>query len=510
MQTPNDLELLRDYSRHKSESAFGEIVRRYAPLVYSAAVRQTGDSDAAHDVAQIVFSDLARKAGSVSDKTLLAGWLYQGVRLQALEQRRKNQRRERRERQAMDNFDSPQEPESDWSALRPVLDNVMADLPVEDRDALLLRFFKNESLATVGVALGISEDAAQKRVARALGKLREILSHRGIGATAAALSTNLAANAVETVPGGFATAWMSAALAHAQIPPAGILAMSNMKAAVVILALTAGLALLTVQHIRLSRERDSLKAALQSQSAQLASLRAEIEQLNARPAESGDETQLRELVRLRAKADRLRSDLQIAKASEGRLAERLESQGLSTNDLPVVSQITFEAKFFTSAVRPATGCMSETQTASVESEITNDPSANVIGAPKITTLCGRQAHIATQEPVPFEGGTTNLGVSLDVVPTCSASSNTIGLTIVVQATRLKSQDEIEEVHMSTSLDAPDGNTLIMATELPSGVWFEGDSTNYEGPRHLILLLTPTLIDAAGNRLNEAAYSSAHE
>jgi len=45
----------------------------------------------------MVFLDLARKAGSIGAKSSLAGWLYRGVQLQALEWRRNRQRRQQRE-----------------------------------------------------------------------------------------------------------------------------------------------------------------------------------------------------------------------------------------------------------------------------------------------------------------------------------------------------------------------------------------------------------------------------
>src|SRR5580658_4497046 len=115
MLTTSDFELLRQYARNKSEAAFGEIVRRYANLVYSAARRQTDDVEEARDVAQMVFLDLARKAGSIGAKSLLAGWLYRGVRLQALEWRRNHQRRQKRERLAMDSLDSSSDACGEWT-----------------------------------------------------------------------------------------------------------------------------------------------------------------------------------------------------------------------------------------------------------------------------------------------------------------------------------------------------------------------------------------------------------
>jgi DNA-directed RNA polymerase specialized sigma24 family protein len=72
-----DHQLLRRFAVEHSEDAFSELVARYLPLVYSAGLRQTGgDIHLARDIAQSVFSDLARKAPSLSINVVLAGWLH--------------------------------------------------------------------------------------------------------------------------------------------------------------------------------------------------------------------------------------------------------------------------------------------------------------------------------------------------------------------------------------------------------------------------------------------------
>ena len=169
--------------------------------MYSAALRQVDSPDIAAEVAQSVFIGLARDARSLSPKLAgnasLAGWLCRGARNISLNLRRDEFRRNSRERQAMENLDSPPDTTPDWERLRPVLDAAMAELSEPDYDALVLRFFKNQDLRSVGLALCVSDDAAQKRVSRALDKLRDLLSQRGITTSAAALSLVLAANAVQ-------------------------------------------------------------------------------------------------------------------------------------------------------------------------------------------------------------------------------------------------------------------------------------------------------------------------
>src|SRR5512133_810506 len=184
MQEQSDIQLLRSYAEHGGEAAFCEIVIRHGGVVYASALRQAGSPDLAHDIAQSVFTDLARKArsltGTLKGDAALLGWLYRSTRFAALNQLRDDRRRRTRERYAMQHLDSPVELTPQWERMQTILDAAMADLRDEDREALLLRFFKDRDFHTIGAALGISDDAAQKRVSRALERLRAHLASRGV------------------------------------------------------------------------------------------------------------------------------------------------------------------------------------------------------------------------------------------------------------------------------------------------------------------------------------------
>ena len=69
--TESDLELLNQYARDGVESAFAEIVHRHVNLVYSAALRQVRSPQLAEEVAQSVFTDLARNATGLASDTIL-------------------------------------------------------------------------------------------------------------------------------------------------------------------------------------------------------------------------------------------------------------------------------------------------------------------------------------------------------------------------------------------------------------------------------------------------------
>src|SRR5262245_59537235 len=178
----DDAELLRRYAEVGDQEAFAELVRRHVGFVYGSALRQVRDAHAAKDVAQTVFADLARQAGRVCRQPVILGWLYTAVRRAAANLRRSEGRRAVREAEAlkMDSIHRTTGSEPSWEDLRPFLDEAMHELPAGDREALLLRFFQSRSLAAVASPLRISEDAARKRVDRALGRLRLALARRGI------------------------------------------------------------------------------------------------------------------------------------------------------------------------------------------------------------------------------------------------------------------------------------------------------------------------------------------
>lgn len=212
----DDATLLQGYARNRSESDFAELVQRYVDLVYSAALRQVnGNTHHAQDVTQQVFIALARKAAALARHEVLAGWLFTSTRYAAAKLMRGEQRRCRREQEAeimREIIRSDATDALNWEQVRPVLDEVLADLNERDREAILLRYFKGWDFAHVGAKLSLSDNAARMRVDRAIGKLRTLLARRGITSSAAALSIALSTQAVIAAPAGLATTVTGAAL----------------------------------------------------------------------------------------------------------------------------------------------------------------------------------------------------------------------------------------------------------------------------------------------------------
>ena len=210
-----DSELLGRYATQKTEADFAELVRRHLNLVYSAALRQVrGDVHLAKDVTQSVFNDLSRKAGSLRHHAVLSGWLYTSTRYAALQLVRAESRRKLREQEAqtMNELTKSEEVTEHWDSLRPVLDEVMHGLGGRDREAVLLRFFEGQPFQAIGARLGLSEDAARKRVERALETLRGALEKRGVTSTAAALAVLLTESGVVAAPAGLGAVVTSGAL----------------------------------------------------------------------------------------------------------------------------------------------------------------------------------------------------------------------------------------------------------------------------------------------------------
>jgi RNA polymerase sigma factor (sigma-70 family) len=241
----SDADLLQQYADAGSQTAFATLVNRHLDLVYSAARRQVRSSALADEVAQAVFLDLARHASTLKPGQPLVAWLYLVTRRTAIDVVRRETRRQARE-QASAEIAAMKSDSAAWSELEPLLDEAMAALDDADRAAVLLRFFENKSLRDVGTTLGTSENAAQKRIARALEQLRQLFVRRGITVAAAGLAGELSAHAIQSAPAGLGSAILSkAASSGAAIFPAAAktIAMTVTQKTIGLAALAAALAL---------------------------------------------------------------------------------------------------------------------------------------------------------------------------------------------------------------------------------------------------------------------------
>lgn len=218
-----DAELLSKYTREGSEEAFAELVSRYLDLVYSAALRQVGgDVHLAEDVAQNVFAALAKKAHRLPAGVVLGGWLYRHTCFVSWQTIRTERRRRLREQEVFQMSSQDATAEPNWEELAPFLDQAMQRLGETDRNAIVLRYYERRDLNTVGSALGITEDAARKRLSRALEKLRGYFNRRGLTLSAAAWASLLSTKAVTAAPAGLKTGITMQALHTSAIVGTGL------------------------------------------------------------------------------------------------------------------------------------------------------------------------------------------------------------------------------------------------------------------------------------------------
>jgi RNA polymerase sigma factor (sigma-70 family) len=307
--TPADAELLRRYAHERSEEAFAELVRRHLDLVHSAALRQVGGNRAAAaDIAQAVFTELARQANHLTRHPALVGWLYTTTHRLAARHVRDETRRHRRERDAhaMQETHHSNDPEVDWSRLAPVLDEAMHELAEADRIALLLRHFEQRPFAEVGARLGLGENAARMRVERALDRLRGRLAKRGITSTGSALALALGGPAVVAAPAGLAANIAAGALTASTFGLLSFMASIKLKIGAVVVGFgLLGTALLVQQqHLeRLRIDQSALTAQLAEQSTAFRDAQQLIARKDAELAAAQDSRA--ELLRLRGEVARL-------------------------------------------------------------------------------------------------------------------------------------------------------------------------------------------------------------
>ena len=269
MNQPSDSQLLRAYSESRSEKAFAELVRRYVDFTYSAALRMVRDPHLAEDVTQATFAALADNAARLMDRSSLYGWLHRTAQNIAAQTVRTIERRRARERKASV-LTELHSADADflWENIAPHLDAAMSELEEPDRTALLLRFFEKKSARAMAAQLGISDEAAQKRVNRAVARLRALFAKRGVAAGMSGLVVVLGTNAVQSAPStltlkvssavGFGST--TAGAAATLISSTQAIAMTTLQKALV----TAIFATLTGVGIHEAREAAELRAEVES------------------------------------------------------------------------------------------------------------------------------------------------------------------------------------------------------------------------------------------------------
>lgn len=228
-------------TRH-DEAAFRRLVERHSGLVNAVCRRQFGASDRADEATQAVFIIFAKRAGSVSNPQALASWLHEVAIRVCRDSRRAEARRIRHEQgaamQASDDQRAAAATSPLWTELRPLLDDAIANLKSVERDLVIAHFLHGMPQAAVAVRLGMSENAAQKRIAVAVAKLRAWFDRRGLQVGMGALVAGLASE-VQASESILSAACTKAALHPTSAAAANVLASSAMGGGALKIALTA-------------------------------------------------------------------------------------------------------------------------------------------------------------------------------------------------------------------------------------------------------------------------------
>ncbi|MGA3068179.1 MAG: sigma-70 family RNA polymerase sigma factor [Tepidisphaeraceae bacterium] len=198
----DDAALLANYVHTGSQQDFATLVNRHANWVYTVCRRHAGDA-LAEDVTQAVFATLARKAPHLRPGASISGWLFKTARYASATARKIEYRRRKHERRAaaMKSEQTPPPADQDWQQILPQLDDAVARLPKRDSRLILLRFYQGLSHQEAATILGISPAAAQRRLSRAIEKLRARLKHFPLVLSPGAFERGLEHQVITTAPG---------------------------------------------------------------------------------------------------------------------------------------------------------------------------------------------------------------------------------------------------------------------------------------------------------------------
>lgn len=229
----SDAHLLERFAIERDAAAFEILMQRFGPMVFGVCRRILGDVHAAEDAFQATFLVLARKAPSLSRRSLVGNWLY-GVAYRTAQRARADAaRRHAHERQApMPSRSDPLE-EMVWRDLRPVLDEEIHGLPAKYRRPFVLCYLEGRTNEEAARQLGWPVGTLFTRLGRARELLRQRLTRRGIGLSSFSLTALLTSEV---------TAAVSADLGADTLRAAASFAAGNAAAAAAISAYPATLA----------------------------------------------------------------------------------------------------------------------------------------------------------------------------------------------------------------------------------------------------------------------------
>lgn len=467
------------------------------------------DSHLAQDVAQSVFVALAHNAARLSHHPVLSGWLHRTTLNIAAQTVRTDVRRRHREQEVVAMNESPSaEPDVSWDPISPYLDAALDELSEPDRDAVLLRYFEKKSAQEMGVLLGISGEAAQKRVSRAVERLREFLTKRGVSVGASGLVLTISAHAVQAAPAALTPSTVAASLAATVGATGGAasiwnaISVTKLKVAVPVAGALVIVAVLMVQNEKLGRlqKENTLLRASQVVAASAPVTTSvpdvqEVEQLRREHLE---------LLRLRGEVGRLRREIAGIKANVSIPATNEVSNDPAQEQSP--KQITVTARFVTGSKgeltklglhEASTAIFDEDQTGNLFELIKESDSLGLTSEMQVTTPSGRQVQISSGDSVTNSEGVKVAGPVLDLLPRLQADGKTIELSWLARG----GDPAYINVGNEGTLRLP---VISPTNQFASAIVWDGQTlavTQQIEGKPLLILISPRLIDAAGNPIH---------
>ncbi len=422
------------------------LVERHISLVHSVALRHIASPQHAQDITQAVFIILARKAATLNRKTVLSGWLYHTARLTAANFQRAETSRVRREQEAyMQSTLQESAPDALWPEMSPLLDEAMARLGARDRDALVLRYFQNKSLSEVGIAMGLEERTAQKRVTRAIEKLRKFFAQRGVTLSAPAIASVVSANSVQAAPIGLTTTIAATVLKGSTV-------------ATSTLTLVKG----TLKMMTWMKFKFALGVSV-------AILLA-----------AGTTT--------------------VVMSSDTNQAPKTPTANINTQ------QILVESKFFIvpdkaldSSIPSRTGVVSKSDADLIIQNLARVGGVTNTSNPRVVTISGEGATISVTKNVKMNGTNATTGIVLQATPTSIANSSFVDLNLKASLQELMdissqhdgSQLNLETTEITASVKVNRGQTVILRQAIKGEERVLGEKI--DEPRSLLVFVTPSTV-----------------
>lgn len=161
------------------EQAFSELFRRHAPRLEGALRRMVGS--AAGDVLQTTFLSIVRARGRYQRGAPFRPWLYTVAINAARDHLRRHRREEPHPTGTLPDRPADPEPLPDPGLSR-TIEAALAQLPENQREAIVLHRFEGFSFREIAELLGVTETAVKVRAHRGYQRLRTLLaSQRGPG-----------------------------------------------------------------------------------------------------------------------------------------------------------------------------------------------------------------------------------------------------------------------------------------------------------------------------------------